>query len=149
MDHFCLCGLLGQRVWAALRLLSQIYPPELALDYEFGRSLARRDRGWFRNARWSGRWRGAGAAPEKLRLSLSRAMEHAAGIGVPVHRAGAADRHRSWREQAHGPIAWGPAMTASTSGYALEVINLKKAFGGLTATQNVSLSIRPGERRLI
>jgi ABC-2 type transport system ATP-binding protein len=40
-------------------------------------------------------------------------------------------------------------MTASTSSYALEVVNLKKAFGGLTVTQNVSLSIRPGERRLI
>lgn len=40
-------------------------------------------------------------------------------------------------------------MTASTSGYALEVINLTKAFGGLTVTQNVSLSVRPGERRLI
>jgi branched-chain amino acid transport system ATP-binding protein len=40
-------------------------------------------------------------------------------------------------------------MNASTSSYALEVVNLKKAFGGVTATQNVSLSIRPGERRLI
>ena len=33
--------------------------------------------------------------------------------------------------------------------YALEVVNLQKAFGGLVATQNVSLAIRPGERRLI
>jgi branched-chain amino acid transport system ATP-binding protein len=40
-------------------------------------------------------------------------------------------------------------MIVSTSGYALEVVNLKKAFGGLAVTQNVSLSIRPGERRLI
>jgi branched-chain amino acid transport system ATP-binding protein len=40
-------------------------------------------------------------------------------------------------------------MNASTSSYALEVVDLKKAFGGLTVTQNVSLSIRPGERRLI
>ena len=40
-------------------------------------------------------------------------------------------------------------MTALTFGYALEVVNLKKTFGGLTVTQNVSLSIRPGERRLI
>ncbi len=40
-------------------------------------------------------------------------------------------------------------MTASTLSYALEVVNLRKAFGGLTVTQNVSLSIRPGERRLI
>jgi len=39
-------------------------------------------------------------------------------------------------------------MTA-TSDQALEVVNLKKAFGGLTVTQNVSLKVRPGERRLI
>ena len=32
---------------------------------------------------------------------------------------------------------------------ALEVINLKKAFGGLAVTQDVSLVVRPGERRLI
>src|SRR5450755_3975870 len=40
-------------------------------------------------------------------------------------------------------------MTQQTSDHALEVVNLKKAFGGLTVTQDVSLSIRPGERRLI
>jgi branched-chain amino acid transport system ATP-binding protein len=40
-------------------------------------------------------------------------------------------------------------MTASTSDLALEVVNLKKAFGGLTVTQNVSITVRPGERRLI
>jgi branched-chain amino acid transport system ATP-binding protein len=38
-------------------------------------------------------------------------------------------------------------MTASS--YALEIINLQKAFGGLPVTQDVSLAIRPGERRLI
>jgi branched-chain amino acid transport system ATP-binding protein len=38
-------------------------------------------------------------------------------------------------------------MTASS--YALEIVNLRKAFGGLPVTQDVSLSIRPGERRLI
>ena len=38
-------------------------------------------------------------------------------------------------------------MTASP--YALEIVNLKKAFGGLPVTQDVSLAIRPGERRLI
>src|SRR5260370_14917753 len=40
-------------------------------------------------------------------------------------------------------------MTPQTSTHALEVINLRKAFGGLVVTQNVSLAIRPGERRLI
>jgi branched-chain amino acid transport system ATP-binding protein len=40
-------------------------------------------------------------------------------------------------------------MTVPTSDYALEIINLQKAFGGLPVTQDVSLAIRPGERRLI
>jgi len=40
-------------------------------------------------------------------------------------------------------------MTPLASDYALEVINLKKAFGGLSVTQDVSLVIKPGERRLI
>jgi len=40
-------------------------------------------------------------------------------------------------------------MTELTSTYAIEVIDLKKAFGGLAVTQNISLAIRPGERRLI
>jgi branched-chain amino acid transport system ATP-binding protein len=40
-------------------------------------------------------------------------------------------------------------MTSVASNLALEVVNLKKAFGGLAVTQNVSLAIRPGERRLI
>ena len=40
-------------------------------------------------------------------------------------------------------------MTASLPDLALEIIGLNKAFGGLKVTQGVSLSIRPGERRLI
>jgi branched-chain amino acid transport system ATP-binding protein len=40
-------------------------------------------------------------------------------------------------------------ITPPTSNYALEIINLNKAFGGLSVTQNVSLVMRPGERRLI
>ncbi len=40
-------------------------------------------------------------------------------------------------------------MTSQTSGLALEIIGLNKAFGGLSVTQSVSLAIRPGERRLI
>jgi branched-chain amino acid transport system ATP-binding protein len=38
-------------------------------------------------------------------------------------------------------------MTASA--HALEIVNLNKAFGGLPVTQDVSLAVRPGERRLI
>jgi branched-chain amino acid transport system ATP-binding protein len=40
-------------------------------------------------------------------------------------------------------------MTATIAAPALEVIALKKAFGGLAVTENVSLSIGSGERRLI
>jgi branched-chain amino acid transport system ATP-binding protein len=40
-------------------------------------------------------------------------------------------------------------MTPLATDYALELINLNKAFGGLSVTQNVSLAIRPGERRLL
>jgi branched-chain amino acid transport system ATP-binding protein len=40
-------------------------------------------------------------------------------------------------------------MTAPSSEPALEVIGLKKAFGGLAVTQEVSLKVRAGERRLI
>jgi branched-chain amino acid transport system ATP-binding protein len=40
-------------------------------------------------------------------------------------------------------------MTPVTASHALEVTNLKKAFGGLVVTQDISLTIRPGERRLI
>jgi branched-chain amino acid transport system ATP-binding protein len=39
-------------------------------------------------------------------------------------------------------------MTDATE-HALEVIDLRKAFGGLTVTQDVSFKVRPGERRLI
>jgi branched-chain amino acid transport system ATP-binding protein len=40
-------------------------------------------------------------------------------------------------------------MTPPASDYALEINHLQKAFGGLPVTQDVSLAIRPGERRLI
>jgi branched-chain amino acid transport system ATP-binding protein len=40
-------------------------------------------------------------------------------------------------------------MTATISEPALEVVNLNKAFGGLRVTENVSLTISSGERRLI
>jgi branched-chain amino acid transport system ATP-binding protein len=38
---------------------------------------------------------------------------------------------------------------AAMTPHALEIIGLNKAFGGLSVTQNVSLAIRSGERRLI
>src|SRR5258706_2701114 len=76
-------------------------------------------------------------------------MEYAAGTGVSVHRSGYADRNRSRPEQACEETARETTMTPLASDYALEVVNLKKAFGGLVVTHSVSLAIRPGERRLI
>ena len=145
---FIYAGFWAGHIRAAVRLLQQIYSPEFALDHELGRSPARRDRRRIGNAgRPCGR-RSAGAAAQELCLGLCRTLEHAAGPGVPVHRSGDADRYRSRRDQAGGAAARGIAMTP-TSGFALEVIDLKKAFGGLVVTQNISLSMRPGERRLI
>ena len=40
-------------------------------------------------------------------------------------------------------------MNAPSQNLAVEIIGLKKAFGGLVVTQDVSLAIRPGERRLM
>ena len=40
-------------------------------------------------------------------------------------------------------------MNSAEPTCALKITNLKKVFGGLVATQDVSLTIRPGERRLI
>jgi branched-chain amino acid transport system ATP-binding protein len=40
-------------------------------------------------------------------------------------------------------------MIPAETSHALEVANLKKAFGGLVVTQDISLTVRPGERRLI
>ena len=40
-------------------------------------------------------------------------------------------------------------MTVPSPDFALEIVGLNKAFGGLKVTQGVSLSIKPGERRLI
>src|SRR6202142_682061 len=76
-------------------------------------------------------------------------MEYSARPRLPVHRAGDADRNRPRRRQTRGQIARGIAMSPLTSDYALEVVNIRKAFGGLVVTQDISLAIRPGERRLI
>ena len=40
-------------------------------------------------------------------------------------------------------------MTAQNDTYALEVVRLNKSFIGLPVTQDVSMTIRPGERRLL
>jgi branched-chain amino acid transport system ATP-binding protein len=40
-------------------------------------------------------------------------------------------------------------MNSAEPTYALEISDLRKSFGGLVATHDISLAIRPGERRLI
>ena len=40
-------------------------------------------------------------------------------------------------------------MTAQNDTYALEIVRLNKSFVGLPVTQDVSMTIRPGERRLL
>ncbi len=40
-------------------------------------------------------------------------------------------------------------MNSTGPTYALEISDLRKSFGGLVATHDISLAIRPGERRLI
>src|SRR6202022_4669457 len=52
-------------------------------------------------------------------------------------------------KQAPGGTAQRAKMSPLTSDLALEIVNLNKAFGGLVVTQNVSLAMRSGERRLI
>src|SRR6516165_2468640 len=141
MDHIRLCRVLGWCLWAAFRLLSQIYSPDLALHHEFGRSLAGRDRGRLGNAGWTGGWRGLGAAPQELRFGLYRAVEHAAGPRIPLYRAGDAHRYRSRLQQTVGSTAGRGPMSAPGEGRALEVVQLKKAFGGLIVTDDVSLAI--------
>src|SRR3979490_2661152 len=76
-------------------------------------------------------------------------MEHAAGSGVPVYRSGDAGWNRSRSKQTNDGTTEGIRMIPLRAGSALQIIDLKKAFGGLVVTQNVSLAIRPGERRLI
>src|SRR5207247_10871958 len=67
----------------------------------------------------------------------------------PVHRFGDANRNRSGLRPTADRNTRGAAMTPQTPDYALQIVNLNKAFGGLSVTQNVSLAMRPGERRLI
>ena len=129
-------------------LLQQIHSSDIAIHHELGGGLARRHRRRLGNPERPGRRRGAGAVAEELRVGLSRTLEYAARACIPVHRPGDADGNRSRPEQAVQP-AQGIAMPSPGPTYALEISHLKKAFGGLVVTQDVSLAIRPGERRLI
>ncbi len=95
LDHLHLCRLLGRRIRTALRLLQQVHSSDIALHHEFGRGPARRHRRRLGDAERPVGRRRAGAAVEELRVSLCRALEHAARARVPVHRSRDADGHRS------------------------------------------------------
>ena len=66
--------------------------------------------------------------------ALHRALEHAARLRLRVHRGVHARGRRARGEKAMA---------------ALQIKDLKKAFGGLPAINDVSLEVAPGERRLI
>src|SRR5690242_8796046 len=118
LDHLCLCRILGWNIGAALRLLSQIHPSDLALDHEFGRSAARGDRRRFGNTGRSRGRCGPRAAVEELCFRLSRTMEYVTRSRIPVHRHGDARRRSAWFQPTDGRFAWREAMTDP----ALEVI---------------------------
>jgi branched-chain amino acid transport system ATP-binding protein len=147
MDHLCVCGLLGRRRGHPLHLLSLLHSPNDALDQRLGGSPAQRNRGRRGHALGTDRRRGADRAFEKLRLRLCRALEHAARLHLPAHRAGHPGRHRAGPAPPVPPHPRRREMNAPVP--ALEVIALQKYFGGLPATQDVSMTVMPGERRLI
>src|SRR5258708_16037371 len=128
MDHLHLCRLLGWCVRTAVRLLQQIYPPDFAFDHELGRSLARRDCRRLGNAWRSGGRRCARVAIEELRVRLYRAMEHAGGSGVPVHRFGDANRNCPRPEQLHNATARRITLPLLTPDPTLLFITLQTAF---------------------
>src|ERR1700730_4468446 len=72
-------------------------------------------------------------------------MEHAAGSGLCVYRPCDADRNSTGL----APASCGATREGAMTPHSLEIIGLNKAFGGLSVTQDVSLAMRPGERRLI
>src|SRR3981081_1404737 len=72
-------------------------------------------------------------------------MEYAVGSGLFVYRPCDADGNRTGL----APAGSGTTREGAMTPHALEIIGLNKAFGGLSVTQNVSLAIRSGERRLI
>ncbi len=98
-------------------------------------------------------------ASEERSLDLCRALEHAArrhlrgrdrvhavwsGPGLHAGVAAIAKPHQGPQGGGRRRLGAG-AMTTP----ALEVAHLSKRFGGLPATKDVSLSVMPGERRLI
>ena len=133
-----------------LRLLQPFHLAARDLTAAIGRSAADGDPRRRIELRGPDRRRGDHHAGEERRLVLRRPLEHTARRDLrhrhPVH----AVRHRARRAAIVGALAAraeerrGRVMTP-----ALEVTRLNKRFGGLPATKEVSLTVMPGERRLI
>src|SRR5213075_1067033 len=88
-------------------------------------------------------------AGEERRLDLLRALEFVARRDLCGRHHVHAVRHRARRAAIVGALACAEKTGARPMMPALEVTNLNKRFGGLPATRQVSLSVMPGERRLI
>src|SRR5205823_10951744 len=142
LDHFCLLGLLGRGRRPLVRLLSQVHPPDDAVADELRGSAPRRDRGRGGNDRRADRWGNDRLDPEELRVGVSRTLEHAARLRLRADRDFHAGRCRAGSAPRLGALE--QEMTA-----ALNLRGLKKSFGGVPAMNDVSLDVKPGERRLI
>src|SRR5580765_1785764 len=134
LAHLRLRGLLGRGVGAAVRLLPQVHPPDLAVAHQLRGGSARGDRRRLGHARRAAGRRGDRDAAQELGIGLRRTLEHAARLRVRGDRGVHAGRRGSGGEET---VA------------ALRIEGLKKSFGGLPAINDVSLAVEEGERRLI
>src|SRR5262245_33562242 len=144
LAHFRVRGRLGRGVRIAVRVLPQVHPPRIVRARQLRRGVARSDRRRLGNAGRSNRRRRYRDDPQELRLGVRRALEHVARVRIRRDRALHAGRHRAGPAPLVDRVALEARVTA-----ALALTGLRKAFGGLPATNDVSLAVAPGERRLI
>src|SRR5260221_4234318 len=159
MDHVRHGRLLGLGRRRPLRLLQSVSEPACDLAAAIRRNPADGDPRRREHAHRPDRRRRNHHAREERGLDLCRALEHAArrhlrsrdhvhavwpGSGLHAGVAAIAKPHQGAQSGGRRRLGAG-AMTTP----ALEVAHLSKRFGGLPATKDVSLSVMPGERRLI
>src|SRR5439155_16073098 len=138
LDHLRLLRLLGRSRRPIVRVLPPVHPPNDAVAHDIGRSSAWRDRRGRRHACRSGRRCGDRRDPEELRLRVSGALEYVAGFYFRVDR----DFHAGRCGPRRAPLV---ATLEKTMTPALQWSGLKKAFGGVPATNDVPLEVMPGE----
>src|SRR5262249_26562120 len=156
LRHGRLLGFGGRR---PLRLLQSVPEPTRDLAAAIGRNPAHGDPRRRQHAHRPDRRRGHHHPRQERGVDLRRTLEHAARHdlrrGDHVH----AVRSRARLHAGVAAIATPDQNSQSAKRRrlgagamttpALEVVHLSKRFGGLPATKNVSLSVMPGERRLI